>query len=285
MWITLLCVVIWLHIEFEGGFCEFLFISVRHLKDLTALLIRSCLICFHAEYEMLSDETSQNVVEMTMMTERHLQQAVSSKLQAEEQTLSRDVFPLGILEKTNTDLQDHPSDIPANPLMLRGFASWTEFSNRLLVSFVCWMTDFRYLTSSSKSCKVKDERGRRDNYLANWWWCLTSGTGSYIGYKPNLVMWAHSKFGFLGQQERCRISSKTLWAYKTITHCIVVSCIPVNSSPVHKKSNNFGHDQGLFESSNHGHVRAQRKAPKCVWHFGHLEKHLRQFCPNFFVWP
>ncbi len=72
---------------------------------------------------MLSDETSRNVVEMTMMTERHLQQAVSSKLQAEEQTLSRDVFPLGILEKTNMDLQGHPSDLPANPLMLRGFAS------------------------------------------------------------------------------------------------------------------------------------------------------------------
>lgn len=172
--------VIWLHIEFEGGFCEFLFISVRHLKDLTALLIRSCLICFRAEYEMLSDETSRNVVEMTMMTERHLQQAVHSKLQAEEQTLSRDVFPLGILEKTNMDLQDHASDLPANPLMLRGFASWTEFLNRLLVSFVCWKTDFCYLTSSSKSCKVKDERGRRDNYLANWWWCLTSVTGSYI---------------------------------------------------------------------------------------------------------
>jgi len=247
MWITLLCVVIWLHIEFEGGFCEFLFISVRHLKDLTALLIRSCLICFRAEYEMLSDETSQNVVEMTMMTERHLQQAVSSKLQAEEQTLSRDVFPLGILEKTNMDLQDHPSDPPANPLMLRGFASWTEFSSCVLVSFVCWMTDFCYLTSSTKSCKVKDERGRQHNYLANWWWCLTSGTGSYIRYKPNLVMWAHSKFGFLGQQERYRISSKTLWAYKTVTHCIVVSCIPVNSSPVLQKSNNFG--RGLMVHS------------------------------------
>jgi hypothetical protein len=72
---------------------------------------------------MLSDETSRNVVEMTMMTERHLQQAVRSKLQAEEQTLSRDVLPLGILEKTNMDLQDHASDLPANPLMLRGFAS------------------------------------------------------------------------------------------------------------------------------------------------------------------
>lgn len=87
------------------------------------LILYICSSAQFLEYEMLSDETSQNVVEMTMMTERHLQQAVSSKLQAEEQTLSRDVFPLGILEKTNTDLQDQPSDIPANPLMLRGFAS------------------------------------------------------------------------------------------------------------------------------------------------------------------
>jgi hypothetical protein len=87
------------------------------------LILYICSSAQFLEYEMLSDETSQNVVEMTMMTERHLQQAVSSKLQAEEQTLSRDVFPLGILEKTNMDLQDHPSDPPANPLMLRGFAS------------------------------------------------------------------------------------------------------------------------------------------------------------------
>lgn len=43
---------------------------------------------FH-EYKMLGDKMNQNVVEVTMMTEWHLQQAGSSKSQAEEQqTLS-----------------------------------------------------------------------------------------------------------------------------------------------------------------------------------------------------
>jgi hypothetical protein len=72
----------------------------------------------YTEFEnLLGDEMSQNVVETTVMTERHLQQAAGSKLQGEEQNLSTDV-----LEKLGTDLQDHPSDLPVNT-MLRGAAS------------------------------------------------------------------------------------------------------------------------------------------------------------------
>jgi hypothetical protein len=97
------------HIELEGGFCQFAS-TTPNMQFLMFLL--------YTEFEnLLCDEMSQNVVETTIMTERHLQQAAGSKLQGEEQNLSTDV-----LEKLGIDLQDHPSDLPVNT-MLRGAAS------------------------------------------------------------------------------------------------------------------------------------------------------------------
>lgn len=72
---------------------------------------------FH-EYEMMGGEMSENAIETTMMTERHLQQAVSSKSPAEEQ-----IYSTYALEKMSTDLQIHLSDLPITQSMLRGVAS------------------------------------------------------------------------------------------------------------------------------------------------------------------
>jgi hypothetical protein len=80
-----------------------------------------------AEYKMLGDKMNQNVVEATMMTERDLQQAGSSKSQAEEQqTLS-----MQNLENISTELQHHPSDLPVNRLMLRGVGHCNRCWNQL----------------------------------------------------------------------------------------------------------------------------------------------------------
>jgi hypothetical protein len=99
--------------------------NAEQAVHLVPIVLLTCLlilyICssarFHEFENLLCDEMSQNVVETTMITERHLQQAVGSKLQGEERNLSTDV-----LEKLGTDLQDHPSDLPVNT-MLRVAAS------------------------------------------------------------------------------------------------------------------------------------------------------------------
>ncbi len=79
------------------------------------------------KYKMLGDKMNQNVVEATMMTERDLQQAGSSKSQAEEQqTLS-----MQNLENISTELQHHPSDLPVNRLMLRGVGHCNRCWNQL----------------------------------------------------------------------------------------------------------------------------------------------------------
>lgn len=111
------------YIRDEKGDKAWWMCNVEQAVHLVPVVLLACLlilyICssaqFH-EYKMLGDKMNQNVVEVTMMTERHLQQAGSSKSQAEEQqTLS-----MQSLEKISTELQHHPSDLPVNPLMLRG---------------------------------------------------------------------------------------------------------------------------------------------------------------------
>jgi hypothetical protein len=108
--------------------------NVEQAVHLVPVVLLACLlilyICssaqFH-EYKMLGDKMNQNVVEATMMTERHLQQAGSSKSQAEEQqTLS-----MRSLENISTELQHHPSDLPVNPLMLRGVGHCNRCWNQL----------------------------------------------------------------------------------------------------------------------------------------------------------
>ncbi|CAK9191966.1 unnamed protein product [Sphagnum jensenii] len=91
-------------------------VPVALLACLLILYICSC--AQFREYEMMGGEMSQNAIETTMMTERHLQQALSSKSPAEEQ-----IYSTYALEKMNTDLQFDPSDLPITQSMLRGVAS------------------------------------------------------------------------------------------------------------------------------------------------------------------
>ncbi len=112
------------------------------------------LLCWHkslmflcTEYEMMGGEMSENAIETTMMTERHLQQAVSSKSPAEEQ-----IYSTYALEKMSTDLQIHLSDLPITQSMLRGVASWTKCWDQLMNH----RGKFRFISASQRVILASD---------------------------------------------------------------------------------------------------------------------------------